>query len=278
MLYLQLGYVLNRTVVLDSPVELSIEECCQPIGTFTADDIAQFPATKASFEIEQRDKVVRFDFEAFWQNKRLRRWFYPWVPPEFASLKCGRLIFDGECLSRLKLAEASCRRVDEEKASIGFDQPVIGFHVGPGSNVTDTPDAPLSMLWEQVEAIRQKEGVNRVLITGGSKDMVAGLPKDSGYEFLAVGAGDNASAVPQRASGELAAPATQKQSDHEMIVADHCELELLAACDWVVGRYNAEAPRLAAARIGARMLRCDRHRLVVQQPERKGLRRLLARK
>ncbi len=252
LLVLQLGYILGRTVVLKPPIELNYTEFYQPVGNVTHRDIETSTLRAASFDVEQFDHVVRFDFPAFWANERLRRYFYPWTPAEFSSLKCPRLCFDGEFLSRLVLAQPLSDLTDQTKSRVGFDAPTIGLHAGGGSGQTESPDAPLDTLIEQTRLLAQQAGIDRVLVTGEEHEVVSRQLTDAGLNALTL------------------------PSDLDVSVRDIVEIELLSACDWVVGRTTADAPRIAAARIGQRTLRCDRHRLVDAQPERSGLRRVFA--
>ncbi len=263
LLVLQLGYILNRTVVLKPAPDLAHAECHRPVANFTYDDIAHLPAAVASFDVEQREQVVRFDFPSFWANKRLRRYFYPWVPPDFASLKCPRLIFDGETLTRLVLPEELSAEAEEAKTSIGFDEPTIGLHVGAGDDASESPDASLDMLLTHVHGIMEKSDARRVLVTGANGRITVG---DATVE--------EAVHRLQEEGVDTIVPSTDADHPWGALI----DLEFLSACDWVVGRVTADAPRIAAARVGLRTFRCDRHRLVSSRPDKTGMRRIFARK
>ena len=256
MLGLQLGYILNRTVVFRLPNDPPYVTCYQPFSKFTYQDIADFPAPNANFEIEQRDKVVQFDFQAFWLNERIRRWFYPWTPPEFSSLKCARLIFDGEILSRFYLLDEFSEYVEATKTRIGFEHPIIGLHVRRGDKEIETPYVPLAVLLERVEAIREQSGVNRVFVTSDSDEIFDELPQDRGFEYVY-----DDEEKRYNNSSHLFLEAHPEFQEQETFTAVKV-LETLSACDWIVGQDNAHFARLAAASIGVRTFRCDRHSLV----------------
>jgi hypothetical protein len=257
MLGLQLGYILDRTVVFRLPNDPPYVTCYRPFSRFTYQDIADLPAPTASFEVEQRDKVVQFDFQAFWNNQRIRRWFYPWVPPEFSSSKCGRLVFDGETLTRFYLLNEFSQHVEAAKARIGFEHPIVGLHVRRGDKEVETPFVPLPVLMERVEAIRERSGVNRVFVTSDSDEVFDELPQGRGFEYIY----DREEKRYNNASHLFleAHPEFQEQETYTAVKV----FELLSACDWIVGQDNAHFARLAAARIGARLSRCDRHSLVL---------------
>jgi hypothetical protein len=160
------------------------------------------------------------------------------------------MMFDGETLSRLHLSEEMTRRVQHVKDGIWSDQPVIGLFVGRGGELASEEDAPLAALLEQVSRIQTAQGVERVLVFGATADDRGAVEDASGFEFAEL-------------DGEGSEPFVALVG-----------LELLSACDWVVGRVTADAARIAAARSGVRLLRCDRHRLVACEPERRTLGRL----
>ena len=254
MLVLQLAYILDRTLVVRPYDEPKYPEPYLPLGSVTYADIASHVAKEASFDIEQRDKVVRFNFSSFWANNRLRSYFFPWAPPSFGSSKCPRMMFDGETLSRLRLSGEMTQRLQHVKDKIWSDQPVIGLYLGRGSELAAEEDAPLAALLNQVNQIQSTQGVQRVIVFGAAVDDHAAIGDASGYEFAELD--DD---PPNPSSAIL-------------------ELELLSACDWIVGRVTADASRIAAARSGVRVLRCDRHRLVACEPERRTLGRLFGKR
>lgn len=262
MLGLQLGHILNRTVVFRLPSDPRYVNCYDPFGSFSYDDIKAYPMQQASFEIEQYDKVVHFDYQTFWDNHRLRRWFYPYVPPEFSSLNCGRLIFDGEILSRFRLRDEFCQDVKEAKSRIGFDRPIVGLYIGHDGTEPGSSADMLPRLVGSVEAICNESGVDRVFITGDSDDLFDELPQDGGIKYVFDDYAESSSYA------HHVLPEEHTELCQEATVAAVTTFELLSACDWVVGPDTVHFARLAAARIGSRTYRCDRHRLISDQPQR----------
>ena len=262
MLGLQLGHILNRCVVFRSRDSTAADRFFEPFSSVTYDEITEFPCVKASFDIEQIEKVVHFDFADFWANHKLRRYFYPWAPTGFASLHCGRLIFDGEILSRFKLTDEYQRQVDAAKTELAMEQPVIGLDAHERNAPNGTPPIPPEMLLERVESICEKHGVNRILVAGDPHSVTNGQTSDLDCDYV-------------RIPGFEAAGLNEESIQPQKPLRDLLELETLSSCDWIVGRQHSDIARHAAARIGVGLFRCDRHSLVSGLPEKSRFRRIL---
>ena len=253
---LQIGYMLNRTVIFERPDDPPYALCYQPFGKYTPEDVAHLPIAPLRFGQHQAEQVTHFDFSSFWQDTQIRARSSIWVPPQLAPFPCGRLLFEGLLLAPFRLLEDYAQHVEAAKARIGFEQPIIGLHVRRGDKEVETPYVPLPVLMEQVMELRDKTGISRVYVTSDSDKTFAELPRDAGLDYVydhEEKRYDNANHL-----FLLRHPELQKQ---ETLTAVKI-LELLSDCNYVVGQDNAHLPKLAAARIAARTHECTRHRFV----------------
>ena len=256
LLGLQIGLMLNRTVIFEKPNDPPYVTCFHPFAKYTFEDVSHLPASPLDFQRDQPDQAVRFDFESFWSNRQLRSRVGSWVPPEIASFACGRMLLEGLLASRCRLLNEFEQYVADAKRRIAFEPPIIGLHVRRGDKTVETPYVPLHALLQQVVSLSKQTGVRRVFVTSDSDKTFEELPRDLGLDFIHdpdEKRYDNANHLFLMSRPEL-----QRQ---ETLTAVKI-LELLSACDGVVGQDNAHFAKLAAARIVARTQTCDRHRLV----------------
>ncbi len=260
MLGMQLGYILHRSVVFRPDDDCKSLSLFAPLSRMSYMDVDEQTLVSASFDVEQFESTVLFDYAEFWENHRLRKYFFPWAPPEFQGVRCARLLFDGEFHRRMQLDDELERWLIDASAAYLTDEPVLGLYRRTSENEAIMETASDEQLLTRVLTIAENQSVDRVYVAGFDEDAD---PLD-GLNVMPIEMPD---AIP--AFLEHIQPS---------VLQEVLDLHVLSACGWIIGRPSADIARHAAARIGARTQRCDRHSLVQPETTNGNFSRLLSRR
>lgn len=236
----QIAHAFNRTVLFRYTNYL-YDECFDNYSIHDFNEIKKMYKVEIfKFDINQKSKLCYFNFKKYW-NSKYKNIYQCWVDP---SLNISYLHFSGLILSQFKLKSEYQERINNIKQKLNLNEKTIGLHVRRGDKYLDGKLVEISTYMKFVNDIKDKTGINRVLVCSDDASIFGILCKQyKDFNFIQ----DDDEIRYNNANWSMIIH-NDKLSKQETFTSIKT-IELLSSCEFVIGQYNTQFTKLAGAKL-----------------------------
>ncbi len=241
-LALQLGLYFDRCVILRNN-RYVYDDPYKPLSRFSLEDIKNEPQVAMDFS-QQEDKVVRFDFNNYWNDKT--------ILAQYHEKTVGDLdfrLFSGVLLNLLELKDEYAAFVQQKDDAIGISScagPLLGVHIRRGDKEMDTPYISIERYATEIKDILGRTGGFEIFLCSDDSrvvDQLSDALKDVRILY------DNEETRYDSKTNNLSYVTSSKQKKMEESMTGIKVIELLSRCNHVLGQSNVQFAKLAGCKL-----------------------------
>ncbi len=241
-LALQLGLYFDRCVLLRNS-RYVYDDPFKPLSRFSLEDIKEESQVAMDFT-RQHDKVVRFDFNAYWNDKATLAQYHERTVDDMDFR-----LFSGILLNSLELRDEYVAFVEQKDAAIGISScrgPLLGVHIRRGDKEMDTPFISIDRYVSEIRYILDATGGSDVFLCSDDSrvvDQLSDAIKDIRILY------DAQETRYDSKANNLSHVTSSKQKKMEESMTGIKVIELLSRCDHVLGQSNVQFAKLAGCKL-----------------------------
>jgi len=234
-LALQFGLYFNRIVLLNYTNYL-YDEPFKNISNFNLNDIKNEGIKIFNYDLNQKDKVVFFNFNNYWNNSLIKNTFH-----EKSLYNLDFKDFSGLLLNFFQLKENYQKLLNDKLKKLNLKDRTIGIHIRRGDKELETPYIPMYIFIEELNKVKEKTGINNVYICSDSTNAIYEL-MNSLKEFNITY--DTAEI---RHEDKIWHPPGPSNKESETFIGIK-NIEILTNCDYIIGQSNVQFAKISVCK------------------------------